>query len=358
MLEFSFHPDVYSTSSNNSLLKMLESMWLKEHELGDGNFYIISGYSNYNGGLRFYTSFANHVAKGGTITAIISGSLTQRLSSVQVIEELLKCGVNVYIVNRKHLLHAKCYGVSNKSKEELIITSGNFTGPGMSLNGEAALRVDNNNLKSMSFLWSDLINNILKQNWDIYNLNIDDLTAKSNPGWKFLYDESKPVSLQDESEQVSMVIVLNQSDTLKIQAFPGSNQGLGSQYFRLGNNAFDFFPALSEVNTEHENSYYCNITINFMDIGIRKVCKVSCIQDTFLEFFLGTDILRFSKIADEQDLALITRTDLYNYELRIIKRNSLFYKSFLNHADNFNESSDKQYGYLSNYEVKRILRGL
>jgi hypothetical protein len=45
---------------------------------------------------------------------------------------LRDCGADVYIVNRKRILHAKAYGSTCAAVDMAIITSGNFTGPGMS----------------------------------------------------------------------------------------------------------------------------------------------------------------------------------------------------------------------------------
>ena len=69
------------------------------------------------------------------------------MSSIQVVEALLQCGAEVNVVNRKRLLHAKCYGYATTDKEEIVVSSGNFTGPGMSQNAEAAIRIDHNQIK-------------------------------------------------------------------------------------------------------------------------------------------------------------------------------------------------------------------
>ena len=44
---------------------MLEFAWVRERLPGDGTFYIISGFANYNGGVRFYEVIKHHVEKGG-----------------------------------------------------------------------------------------------------------------------------------------------------------------------------------------------------------------------------------------------------------------------------------------------------
>ena len=107
-MEFLLQPNVYSTGLSNSLLKMLDNMWIKDHVSGDGTLYIISGFANYNGGVRFFPYFTEHIHNGGKIKVIIGGSTAQRLSSLQIVETLLKCGAEVFVVNRKRLVHAKC----------------------------------------------------------------------------------------------------------------------------------------------------------------------------------------------------------------------------------------------------------
>ncbi len=191
-MEFLFQPGVYATSSSTgtTLLDMLERMWLPEHHTGEGTFYIISGFANYNGGLRFYPSFSKHTDRGGRIFAIISGSSTRQLSSLQVAEALLGCGADLFVVNRKRLLHAKCYGTANKHGQELIVTSGNFTGQGMSQNAESSIKLTQNDVAAMGFSWEQLLSGIFTQGWDIYNLKKSDTKRKRNPGWALLYDET------------------------------------------------------------------------------------------------------------------------------------------------------------------------
>jgi len=57
MQGFTLHPNVYSTGQAPSLIRMLEEIWVREQPLGTGTFYIISGYGNYNGGVRFFEVF-------------------------------------------------------------------------------------------------------------------------------------------------------------------------------------------------------------------------------------------------------------------------------------------------------------
>ena len=161
MNEIALHPNVYATGASRGLLQMLERAWVRETSPGDGDFYLISGFGNYNGGVRFYPTIADHIERGGSAFAVFSGSTSSRLTSKQVIEELLRCGVKVHIVNRKRLLHAKCYGVASSRGERAIITSGNFTGPGMSQNGEMSVFLDPPTLSAMGFHWQHVMDGLL-----------------------------------------------------------------------------------------------------------------------------------------------------------------------------------------------------
>lgn len=349
MLEFLLQPEVYSTSSYNSLLEMLESMWIKKHIAGDGHIYIISGYANFNGGVHFYSFFKEHIKKGGKVTAIFSASSNVRLSSTQVIEELLQCGVDVHIVRRKHLLHAKCYGLSDSSGQQLVITSGNFTGTGMMLNGEAALLADNSELTKISFSWKTLISNLLKMNWDIYNLKQEDITKKLNKAWKLLYNEIGSTEISETSGKTSMVITLDESDTARIQALPGTHIGLFNPYFILGNDSYDFFPPLNS----HDNKYSCIVQVVFIDIGVTSDCRVIYDEYSPYRFRLETGALRFSKIAYENDLAVLSRISINKYQLRIIKFGSSLYSPFISYANI--KQNNKYYGYIPNDKVVKML---
>ena len=53
-MEFLLQPGVYRTGDASTLLKLLDNMWIKDHSVGAGTLYIISGFANYNGGVRFY----------------------------------------------------------------------------------------------------------------------------------------------------------------------------------------------------------------------------------------------------------------------------------------------------------------
>ena len=355
-MEFLLQPNVYSTGVSSNLLSMLDHMWLRDHVSGNGCLYIISGFSNYNGGVRFYPSFIDHTRKGGKIIAVVGGSTSQRLSSIQVAEALLNCGVELYVVNRKRLVHAKCYGVTDQRGEELVVTSGNFTGPGMSQNAEAAVRIDQANVSAMGFSWGELLDKMFHQGWDIYRLEQSDIIDKRNPGWTLLYDEVHDTVKLDDSQLVSMVVLLSHSDTARIQATPGTSAYKGTQYFWLSKASFDFFPALTEKNRRGiKNTYSCLINMNYIDLGITKQDRVTFEADNNLDFRLGTAAYRGTRVADERDLAIITRRSEYDYEIRIIPKTNSNYALLLSYAPQYIGGQGKRFGYIGNSDLFEIL---
>lgn len=355
-MEFMLQPGVYSTGVSNSLLGMLDRMWIREHSSGEGTIYLISGFANYNGGVRFYPSFLDHTRNGGRVIALIGGSASQRLSSLQVAEALLKCGVELYVINRKRLVHAKCYGVADRRGEELVVTSGNFTGPGMSQNAEAAIRLKQEQTAEMGFSWERLVGSMFAQGWDIYRLDQADLSAKRSPGWTLLYDEVHDTVKLDDSQLVSMVVLLSHSDTARIQAPAGSDAEKGTQYLWLSKASFDFFPALTEKNKRGvKNTYSCIINLNYIDLGVTQPARVTFEADNNLDFRLGTGAYRRTKAADEKDLAVITRRSEYDYEIRIIRQSDRNYAALLSYATQYIGSYGKRFGYIDNGDLFRMI---
>lgn len=352
MNELTLHPNVYSTGPSKGLLNFLERVWIKDHKLGDGTLFIVSGFGNYNGGVRFYETFKQHTEKGGKIVAFFAGSTSSRLTSKQVVEEMLGCGANVHILKRKKLLHAKCYGTKNtKGDESLIVTSGNFTGPGMSQNVELSVLLEPTSTAEMGFTWEGMINNMLDQNWSFYN---PDLNSPEEPAWKLLYDEhSTRVKSSDDTDEVTMLLTLSHADTVRINAPPRSDQAKGSQYFWLSKDCYDFFPPLTIRNQRGiKPTYSCKVMMRYVDLKKGKQF-VDEVRVTFeagnnLDFRLGTGALRCTNTASEGDLAAISRLSDKAYDLRIYRAGSEEYKALMPFAVNMIGGKGKCYGYMSN----------
>lgn len=353
MLGFSLHPNVYSTGSAPGLIRMLEQAWVRDQPSGLGSYYIVSGFGNYNGGVRFYETFRTHVQDGGKIVAFFGGSTSQNLTSRQVVEELLGLGAEVHVINRKRILHAKLYGTSTSAGERLVVTSGNFTGPGMGQNVESAVILDSATTNSMGFSWQKLVDGILSQSWNRFQLSLGDRTT---PGWKLLYDEFAGDVQIDESEEATLLLVLGHADTARIQAprnpttSEERNAGKWTQYFWLSKDCYGFFPPLTVRNKRGTKATFsCLITLHYMDLKLTaRNTRVTFEAENNLDFRLGTGQLRYTKVASDGDLAAITRVGEDAYEVRILPKGSPAYAALEPYAINFIGHQGKRYGFIDN----------
>lgn len=354
-MEFTLHPNVYATGKSKGLLGLLETAWVRTHTQGEGCIYIVSGFGNYNGGVRFYDLFRNHIKKGGKVVSFFSGSTAQRLTSRQIAEEMLNCGAEVNVVNRKRLLHAKCYGWESSKGNSLIVSSGNFTGPGMSQNVEASLLLQPDHTRQINFKWQDVASSLRNQRWDFHRL---DLAKRTAPGWQLLYDEYAGDIRLDETEEVTMLLTLSHADTARIQASPGSAAGKGTQYFWLSKDCYDFFPPLTILNRRGTKSTYsCVVTMNYVDLKITdNDCRVTFEAENNLDFRLGTGELRYTKKAAQGDMAAITRVGEREYELKLFRKGSHVFNALLPYTVHYIGHQGKRYGYIPNAEFIEILQ--
>ncbi len=332
---------------------MLERIWVQEHTPGDGIFYIVSGFANYNGGVRFFPTFRLHIGNGGRVIAVFGGSTRQRLTSRQIVRELLDCGVEVHIINRKRLMHAKSYGVVNAEGQMLIVTSGNFTGPGMSQNVEMSVLLDRPSTAEVGFSWPVMLNNILEQNWEVYQ---PDLNTPANPVWELLYDEQAANIVLDETEEVTMILRLGGADTARIMAVPGTNAARGTQYFWLSRDCYDFFPPLTILNRRgYKATYSCIVNMRYVDLDTEQECRVTFEAENNLDFRLGTGPLRYTHLARDGTIAAITRLGERNYELRLYNQGSRQHTLLTTYAVHFIGNKGKRYGFLSNDTFDNII---
>jgi hypothetical protein len=353
MNELTLHPNVYATGHSKGLIHILERVWVREHVPGDGTLFVISGFGNYNGGVRFFETFRHHKAQGGNLVAIFAGSTSSRLTSKQVVKEMLDCGADVHVINRKRLLHAKCYGTRSSQGDALVVTSGNFTGPGMSQNVEMSVLLDQTSTAAMNFSWDGLVDNMLEQKWAFYKPTLADLSA---PAWKLLYDEQASDIVLDDTDEVTMLLRLSHADTARINAAKGTKAAKGTQYFWLSKDCYDFFPPLTIRNERgHKATYSCLVTMKYIDAAIvDNTCRVTFEAENNLDFRLGTGPLRYTGLAAAGDLAAISRVGETDYELRLYRQKSHEYDQLIPYAVNFIGHQGKQYGYISNAEFNAV----
>jgi hypothetical protein len=351
MSEFILQPSVYTTGRSQNLLQLLEEIWInKVKEKCDYN--IFSGFGNYNGGVRFYSVFKRHIDNGGKVTAFFGGSTSQKLASKQLVERMLQIGCEINIVNRKRLFHTKLYGTQYGKDNFLVITSGNFTGPGLSHNVESSIYLKNDITSKIGFDWIDLKKSVLKQNWDIY---VPVLSDMESPAWKLLYDEKQEQVLVDDTQLMTMVLILGHADTVRIMASPGSTEGQGSQYFWLSKDCFDFFPPLTIFNERgYKTTNSCLVNLYYKDMGkVKYDSRVTFEAGNNVDFRLGTGKFRYTKIAKQGDMALVTRLSEYNYMIKIIKQDNILYEKLKPYATTFIGHQGKMIGYITNERLKQ-----
>lgn len=353
MFDFVVHPNVYTTGNQNGLRAILEDMWVKNLPSGSGTIYIVSGFSNFNGGARFYKTLKEHTENGGNVVAVLGGSPSQRLSSKQVVEALLECGASVHLINRKRLLHAKCYGYKDDlGNQSAVIGSGNFTGPGLSQNIEASVYLKEPSISQKGFNWDDFITNLLSQNWQYHKC---DITPQASC-WKLLYDETPRNLAVDESDAETLIVRLVPTDTNRILAIKGTNAAKGSQYFWLSKDCFDFFPPLTIRNKKGwKGTLSTMITMNYVDLNITKQERVTFEAENNLDFRLGTGAYRCTSIASPGDLACITRITDDHYEIRIIDSNHASHPALDQFATIFVGAAGKRYGFIDNSNFNKLI---
>ena len=347
MSEFILQPDVYRTGVSHNLLGVLENLWIRNAQAGNGDFYLLSGFGNYNGGVRFYSTFRRHIDSGGRVTAFFGGSTSQRLTSRQVVERLLNCGCDVHLVNRKRIFHTKCYGTLADGGNSLVVTSGNFTGPGMSQNVESAVYLQPEFTTPLQFRWNDVIQSILDQNWDIYRLDLDD---PDDPAWQLLFDEREAGISVEDTQLTTMLLTLGYADTARINAVQGSDAGKGSQYFWLSKDCYDFFPPLTIVNERgYKTTNSCLINLHYVDLGfVQRNTRVTFEAGNNVDFRLGTGKYRYTGAAQPGDLAAISRISEHDFEIRIIGQGTAEYDKLIPYATTFIGIRDKRIGYIAN----------
>ena len=360
-MDFTLQPNIYTTRTQGApnLLSLLEKIWvsdLVEHNLiGKGSMYILSGFSNFNGGVRFYNHIENHIKRGGRCQIILGGSSRQNMSSQQIVRKLLDIGCDVGIINRKSIFHAKCYGYKFEKQSTLIVSSGNFTSRGLTQNVEASLHLSFEDMTGFNFNWDDLFQQIKKQKFEFYKAT----NNQDAPFWNLLFNEDRGRIGEEESKDSynTLLVTLSHSDTSRIQAEPGSTQSKGTQYFWLSKDSYDFFPALNIPNQRgYKKTYQTLINIDYKDLGIQHEERVTFEAENNFDFRLGTSQLRGTKIANRQDLIALTRLSERDYEMRIFPKESLQYHALIQYATNLIGHKGKQYGYIDNRKFFNLLK--
>ena len=311
---------------------------------------MISGYGNYNGGVPFFPVFSDHVKQGGRVVALFAGATGQNLTSRQVVQGMLKCGADVHVVNRRRPLHIKSYGSGTGKGDMVVVSSGNFTGPGMSQNVEMSVLLDRPTTLEMGFSWERLIAALTAQDWQVHRPS---MSRPNAPAWQLLYDEEAATIVLDQVNEVTMIVILGPADTARINAMPGTDAAKGTQYFWLSGNCLDFFPPLTIPNSRGiKKTYSCMVNMNFVDLGRTKKVRVTFEAENNRDFRLGTWALKGTGLAADGDVAAISRTGESNYALRLYRKSGDIAERLASYAVHFVGHKGKRYGFMANDEFR------
>ena len=362
MNEFILQPGIYSTSETKTLFEVLDTVWrpIPDPTQDSTTYFVVTAFGTNNGGLRFFERFRHHVDAGGSVKAILGGSKSMRMCSRQLAQGLLSTGADVRVVNRNKIMHSKLYGSANVSgSQHLITSSGNFTPQGLALNIESTLSLGPDMTSMLGFSWDTLWDTFTTSDINIYKLNPNDT---DDPAWDLLYDEmaATPTTTGPDAEtlQLESLIIspLGHADTVRLHAEPGSSASLGSQYFWLSKDAYDFFPPLTIRNTRGvKATYSALINVNFVDLDLASEVRVTFEAENNLDFRLGTGPLRGAGIAHEGDMMVLTRRDTDSYEMAIVPHGTDENIALSRYALDYIGNQGKRYGYAPNTDVDRLL---
>lgn len=360
--QFLLQPNLYRTGEAEDLFGVLDGLWGegRSRDSQDGAYFLVSGFATHNGGVRFFERFRHHIEDGGTVQAVFGGSRSSNMTSRQLVDALVGCGASVHIVNRRYMMHSKLYGKRSASGEErLVVTSGNFSAPGLRRNIESLISLSESSTTALGFDWSSLLGGLLSETVQVFAASE---AEDDDPRWALLYDEEnrgrRRAAVEDQDSDVleSLIITLSHADTVRVSAAPGTKAAKGSQYFWLSKDCFDFFPALTIRNTKGSKATYSTmVDVSFADIDREESVRVTFEAENNLDFRLGTGPLRGTKVAKQGDIAVLSRRDERRYDLKIVPSGTPAFSALSAHALIRVGAQDKRYGYASNSEVDRIL---
>jgi len=161
----------------------------------------------------------------------------------------------------------------------------------------------------------------------------------------------------EDIEANTMLLMLGHADTIRINAEPGTQESKGSQYFWLSKDSFDFFPALTIPNARGDKPTYSTIVkIKYLDLGgLEEESRVTYEAGNNVDFRLGTGSLRNTKVAEEGDIAAITRTANAEYDLKIYKKGTDDFKKLEKFMVTYIGHRGKKYGYIPTEFFEKVV---
>jgi hypothetical protein len=349
---FTLQPSIYMVpmGGGSDLATLLEGMW--DAAPASAILYVASGFVDQNGVLPFVRLFKEHAASGGRIRCFFGGSSSQNMAGRQAVEELLSAGADVSLLNRKKIFHVKMYGVSSDAGQEVVLSSGNFTGNGLALNVESSVAVGSTHLSSSGFSWR-IWEERIRSSFEWYSLS---LANRTDPGWRLTYDETHGrLGGQDEESgddiSEALVFTLSPIDTQRIL----SSSYPGTQYFWLSRYTAGYFPPLlPRSRPTAKRTFSTDIEVDFRDLSVKKQVSVTFEAYNNLDFRLGTGPLRRSGIAKPGDVVVLDRIGDREYRMKILEQRSAVSQRLLPYLVNFIGHKGKRYGFVPKKMVAPI----
>lgn len=361
--QFLLQPNLYSTGEAEDLFGVLDGLWADrgDHDPQEAAYFLVSGFATHNGGVRFFERFRHHIDGGGTVHAVFGGSRSSNMTSRQLVDALVECGASVHIINRRYMMHSKLYGKrSTTGDEHLVVTSGNFSAPGLRRNIESLISLSGPSTAALGFDWSSLIDGLLSETGNVFAASE---AAVDDPRWALLYDEEtrgrRRATAEDQESDVleSLIVTLSHFDTARVMADRGTRESMGTQYFLLSKDSFDFFPALTERRVSNKGlvTYSTMVDVNFVNITTTKSVRVTFEAENNSDFRLGTGPLRCTQVASKDDIAVLSRRGEAQYDLRIVHHGAPEFVKLNSYAITHVGARGKRYGYAPNAKVDEIL---
>jgi len=353
-IDFILQPDIYKPGASFSDLGgILEKIWSRFPPRA--SVYIASAFVDQNGVLPFVRLLKKHVEEGGDIKCFFAGSASQNMVSRQAIFELLSLPASVHLLNRKKIFHAKMYGICSPAEQNLVISSGNFTGNGLTLNVEASLMLQDPALRAAAFSWRDWEQSLL-HHFDWHTPHLDAVDDPTDPAWKLTFDETHGRSTEQEdataTEDEILAFTLSPTDVNRIQdkTYPGT------AYFWLSRYMSGYFPPLQiRSRPGAKKTFSTEIVVDFVDINQSADVTVTFEAYNNLDFRLLVGPLRGTRVASAGDIAILSRTGPANYKLRILKKNSQIAARIMPYLIHFIGNKGKRYGMVPKRFVRTLI---
>ena len=109
---------------------------------------------------------------------------------------------------------------------------------------------------------------------------------------------------------------------------------------------------LNERGYKTTNS--CLINLHYADIGYTKYdSRVTFEAGNNVYFRLGTGKFRYTRLANQGDMAILSRLSEHTCTIKIIRQNTVEYKKLKPYATSFIGHQGKMIGYLTNERLKK-----